>query len=127
MYLHVSGARSLLPGRGTPAAATTYNARTEQAGGGRYTRPCIMDLKMGVRTAETTAPLKKRVRMKAADLLTSCHSDGVQLIAMSVYQRSQHKQLKSSKNAVRGPSPLGRVRIAARPSSIVSPSVPQPG
>jgi hypothetical protein len=78
-------------------------ARTQRTKNNRYTRPCIMDLKMGVRTAEATAPLQKRVRMKAADILTSCQSDGVQLIAMSVYQRSQHKQVKTSKKAVRAP------------------------
>jgi hypothetical protein len=74
-----------------------------------------MDVKLGVRTAETTAPLGKRVKMKAHDLLTSCGVDGVQLIAMSVYQRSAHKQLKSSKRAVRA---LPRSPIARNPFNL---------
>mmetsp|Transcript_32563 Transcript_32563/g.84386 ORF Transcript_32563/g.84386 Transcript_32563/m.84386 type:complete len:377 (+) Transcript_32563:115-1245(+) len=62
-----------------------------------YRCPCVMDLKMGTRTAQDDARMFKALKMQARDEVSGAASMGVQLIAMSVYRPGESAYYKMSK------------------------------
>mmetsp|Transcript_17080 Transcript_17080/g.30535 ORF Transcript_17080/g.30535 Transcript_17080/m.30535 type:complete len:388 (-) Transcript_17080:133-1296(-) len=62
-----------------------------------YTCPCVMDLKIGTRTADADAAMFKSLKMQARDEISGAAEMGVQLIAMSVYRPKETAYYKMSK------------------------------
>mmetsp|Transcript_10052 Transcript_10052/g.23971 ORF Transcript_10052/g.23971 Transcript_10052/m.23971 type:complete len:435 (+) Transcript_10052:185-1489(+) len=63
-----------------------------------YKSPCVMDLKIGTRTAEDTAGIYKQMRMHILDELSGAAVSGVQLIAMSVCRPRDNVHYKMKKS-----------------------------
>lgn len=63
-----------------------------------YKHPCILDLKIGTRTAEENEARKmKKLRMAIKDFVVGSVDTGVQLVSMSVYNRSKKTQKVAGK------------------------------
>eukprot|EP00892_Ulva_mutabilis_P002988 jgi/Ulvmu1/12690/UM094_0048.1 len=60
--------------------------------------PCVMDLKMGVRTVESSEHnLMKKVKMSALDVFTKTAFTGVRLEGLSVYRALEGGKIKTNK------------------------------
>jgi len=51
-----------------------------------YTKPCILDVKMGITSVGEDASPEKKEAMKKKDMGTTTHSIGIRITAMKVYQ-----------------------------------------
>ncbi|KAK3246373.1 hypothetical protein CYMTET_19734 [Cymbomonas tetramitiformis] len=64
-----------------------------------YTKPCILDLKIGTETVGEDAKTEKVFRMMWRDVKSGAILDGVRLVAMSVYHPRAGKELSTAKKA----------------------------
>lgn len=63
-----------------------------------YNRPCVMDLKMGIQTIESSGQrLFKRVKHFALDRVTGSRHSGVRLEGLSMYRTLENRRMKGTK------------------------------
>lgn len=63
-----------------------------------YSKPCVMDLKMGIQSFEDTeASFLKRLKMNALDYLTGSRQTGVRLEGLSMYRTLENARVKGTK------------------------------
>mmetsp|Transcript_3136 Transcript_3136/g.8915 ORF Transcript_3136/g.8915 Transcript_3136/m.8915 type:complete len:286 (-) Transcript_3136:243-1100(-) len=62
-----------------------------------FNKPCVMDLKLGTRTAEGSAGAFKQIKMLARDEMSGTTTSGVQLIALAISRPKDQMQYKATK------------------------------
>lgn len=63
-----------------------------------YSRPCVIDLKMGIHTVEKDGvSLLKKMKMTALDFVTRSRSEGCRLEGLSMYRSLEERYVKGTK------------------------------
>lgn len=63
-----------------------------------YSRPCVLDLKMGVQTVEDDeSSILKKLKMTALDVVTRTKSAGCRLEGLSMYRTLENRRVKGTK------------------------------
>lgn len=77
-----------------------------------YSRPCVIDLKMGEQTVESgEGSLLKQIRMKVLDHVTRSRSEGCRLEGLSMYRTLEKRFVKGTKRQTHSISANVRVSI----------------
>lgn len=77
-----------------------------------YSRPCVIDLKMGEQTVESgEGSLLKQIRMKVLDHVTRSRSEGCRLEGLSMYRTLEKRFVKGTKRQTHSLSANVRVSI----------------